>query len=59
MSDSTIIAVLLFVILAFIGGCKMGESFATNEWRTEAVRQGKADWLKDKDGYTYFQWKKE
>lgn len=58
MSDSTLLAIFLFVVLAFIGGCALGRSVQETASENEAVRQGKAEWVSDRDGYKYFQWKK-
>lgn len=59
ISDSAIVAIFLFVVIVFIGGCALGRSVQETASENEAVHQGKAEWVSDKDGYKYFQWKKE
>lgn len=58
MSDGECLAVILALILAFIGGCSVGRSYENNEWQNRAVNEGKAEWAKDEKGSTFFRWKK-
>lgn len=59
MSDGECLAVLLALILAFIGGCSVGRMYEAQNWKHRAINEGKAEWAKDGDGNGFFRWKRE
>lgn len=58
ISEAAWLALILTLLLAFIGGCHIGRVYENNEWRERAVNEGKAEWAKDEAGYKFFRWKK-